>query len=1241
MCNGNLEYEPIVFMNSPISDESNDVIGINSAVQSIKKATNEGATMVGVIADYGSGKSSLTEILSSDKETYGKSIYINMWDSLTDNTGTPNNTVEVNSLKKSFVYQLATGISEHCAQYVNRRLNKNFGILSFSVNSWGFWGCAIPAALMYFIFSALSLLKIEDIEKALAPLIGKFEESTISTFSVCAKASAPFFLILGIVLAIIGLRKTSIAFSHWKTENRRETDVNDIFEVYSFLYKKLQKSKRKRLIIVEDLDRISNKEIVINFIKEIYRFNSLSAKKPQKRPVFIISIKPEYKLVDSDDGNLSEYSKLFDFTVSLKPIHYQDYSELLFEIIGDKNSRNRILLQKYLEEECEENITDSSLPKSFNWIVTGRNLTIRQLKDRLNDAVSLFVTLKNKGYKNKSYISFSSCAAVVYLEHQYPKCFPELVNKEDLISDLVRDVYLINNLKNGCVKDVEKLISQKISSYNKTISENEDFIKDLSKMFFDGDISDNFRIYFYSFPKNSYIKNADEKDVSNLLLNPYKFMDYSRLEEKINHIILNKTEDLITDDLKKISDEDDIKMFPKVIFENSYLLSKSYEVNPHKVFASIRFFASWENIKFEDSIDIISKVFSYKTIASENVIKHYVAWLEKEFYRKTFIERKREDIRKELLKIFGDDIIKFKHLFFVKKSLFEIEETDSLTKPIIISQEELLQIKSKEIALDLINADLINDDNVIYILEFLNENNQDVSLFDKKIDLIISISEKVSSSLCWNKVVEFLMINRYVDDRLFEYVVSGITDSVEDKTVISDYLSSLSLEQFTPKYAQIIDKNIIDIGLSDNVLSVLYSEKCFSALLSFLSKEDRLDYIDFTNEELSSDVLTAFEVMLSYEPDNIILIRYELVKQAVRNDSFDLVLDNYIDLFFGSYPLITDNEMSLLETSVDIVRLLDRSKITADNFENVVSHINLRGSSDNCYKLFELLFGKRDDNYTDNTIAINIINNLNYEEFKFSLLQDEERQKILAYIKRYYDLTNWTNAIEFMEKTNCLIPELERIVVGSKKDYYIDLINYVDNPSSFTMKWLLENNITFAVSKNTCLKLLESSQYQKYFVGSVMRTKTFVFPYPDVPNEVVFKEYNCQSCLWNYLIDNIEFLNYIIENRLYEKIPKNSDFTKNIKPLYKGKQTVEFTQFVLDNVSSRDEKIRYLCSVRSFDETSRDKISNLLLQSKYKELISEDAVFEKFNNALWSSTGKSARGFKGSFTKKRNKLLKK
>ena len=80
MTNDEKNYKSIIFMNKPIAESDVDVIGISSAVDAVENAIDNGAKMIGVIAEYGAGKSSLTEMLNRDSEK--EQIKINLWDSL-------------------------------------------------------------------------------------------------------------------------------------------------------------------------------------------------------------------------------------------------------------------------------------------------------------------------------------------------------------------------------------------------------------------------------------------------------------------------------------------------------------------------------------------------------------------------------------------------------------------------------------------------------------------------------------------------------------------------------------------------------------------------------------------------------------------------------------------------------------------------------------------------------------------------------------------------------------------------------------------------------------------------------------------------------------------------------------------------------------------------------------------------------------------------------------------------------
>lgn len=53
----------VVYINKPINEINNDVLGINTHLNRIDKAIDKGANVIGIIGDYGTGKSSLIELL--------------------------------------------------------------------------------------------------------------------------------------------------------------------------------------------------------------------------------------------------------------------------------------------------------------------------------------------------------------------------------------------------------------------------------------------------------------------------------------------------------------------------------------------------------------------------------------------------------------------------------------------------------------------------------------------------------------------------------------------------------------------------------------------------------------------------------------------------------------------------------------------------------------------------------------------------------------------------------------------------------------------------------------------------------------------------------------------------------------------------------------------------------------------------------------------------------------------------
>ena len=80
--NGVIEKKDIIlFNNSPIGNSNNDIFDLRIKAEAIKKAIDEKANTIALIGEYGSGKSSLINILYTDnRKVFETPIYINLWD---------------------------------------------------------------------------------------------------------------------------------------------------------------------------------------------------------------------------------------------------------------------------------------------------------------------------------------------------------------------------------------------------------------------------------------------------------------------------------------------------------------------------------------------------------------------------------------------------------------------------------------------------------------------------------------------------------------------------------------------------------------------------------------------------------------------------------------------------------------------------------------------------------------------------------------------------------------------------------------------------------------------------------------------------------------------------------------------------------------------------------------------------------------------------------------------------------
>ena len=204
--NSNRNYTPIVFVNSPISNLKEDAIGFKEQLNILEKSIKNGAKMIGLIAGYGTGKSSLTELLCKEYVSQGNPlpIRINLWDSFSNNSSTSGQGNVISNLTKSFLYQLSNGYNPNFGQYINKMLGRNYGHLSFSVNNFrSFAIFAIVAGICYAI-SKISTMTNTGITEYLPQAV-----KDILPF---LRIAGPFFFLISIICIVFGLKNRNVVF---------------------------------------------------------------------------------------------------------------------------------------------------------------------------------------------------------------------------------------------------------------------------------------------------------------------------------------------------------------------------------------------------------------------------------------------------------------------------------------------------------------------------------------------------------------------------------------------------------------------------------------------------------------------------------------------------------------------------------------------------------------------------------------------------------------------------------------------------------------------------------------------------------------------------------------------------------------------------------------------------------------------------------------------------------------------
>ncbi|MGN0006246.1 MAG: hypothetical protein ACI37Z_09805 [Candidatus Gastranaerophilaceae bacterium] len=441
----------------PIYSDEEDKIGIEQHALEIKDAINKGAQTIAITSNFGGGKSSLVKYLETQYSNITtKFCYINLW--------YDKNTQSSIDLHRSFIYQLGCQISKSKGKYIGKRISKNYGLIKICLQSW------FQSLLSYCMFALIALgvfwLPLYDNITSKIITDNWFENNHINygiTFFVAA-------LFIGVFL----LYAADIVFSSKQSAGTREIDEHEIMDIYKSYICKYH--FKHYIVIIEDLDRTEN-ENVLKFIRELRRYYVPTAKKQYKlekmrcfsnfldeklhlknrnRITFIVNVKTETELNKElnshklqnikkrsdtrDEGNQLEleietnylYPKVFDYTLNLKQIHIDNYDVIMKKLLEDNK-------ESFISNNIPVFSADKIIPE-FEWLKRGKNLDIRELKNRLNAAISTYINLRHKFKADK--VSMPKCIASAYINVAFEKEYSKI---EKIGFDGIINLYVKNH----------------------------------------------------------------------------------------------------------------------------------------------------------------------------------------------------------------------------------------------------------------------------------------------------------------------------------------------------------------------------------------------------------------------------------------------------------------------------------------------------------------------------------------------------------------------------------------------------------------------------------------------------------------------------------------------------------------------------------------------------------------------------------------------------------------------------
>lgn len=1036
--------QPIVFLNSPIHDIAEDILGVQTYVDTLQAAIDANAQMIATTSPFGAGKSSVTELLRAHKNNQ-RVVNVSMWSHLC-NRKKDDETAQTTELHRSFLYQIVSNLNSKNGAYISRRLSKNYGLLKLHTESPRYYFAAFLALLFFVLGYVLPYV---------------FHVGVPTIWGV-PEVWNGLFVLISVICFIYVIVRAEVVFSSNKSEGVRAIDENELIELYrKFIldYCEQQTDIEKFVFVIEDLDRTNDHDCVITFLKELrkyYTFGNNEANSKSKI-VFVVNVKPETSLCNTakqykNEENESLYAKLFDFVLNIQTINIDDYETVLESILQN----NREILCTIFPNIDTSRFID--IP-GMQWMIRGKKFGVRDVKDRLNRAFSLYASLCDRF--PSSPIEFEKCAVVSYLTTTYEQ---EFIKTDDRTFGKLIEAHLQQRMNEDLCKSFLGV-------------DNVDYAKEVFSLIQAKLIDTSYRMYFYNYPKKSIILSYDERAIQDAIL-------YGDTAEGLEDMALRVTTNnvrIVYDALDRLKK---LKMpLPDTVFAYESLYVEVLRHYPDGVYEWLAGLDYSPN-SLEKTSGQILNIMSFnesRSIFTENHANNFC---------KIWEEKLRENellaFRHKLCAVFQKEICWYTQLFMGVHNIASFEELD------LVSLEDAIRLIN-------VQKDTFSVKYVKYILQRFEKEKFATEERINDVQAFLTGAEKKFGTSAI--VPYFLQLMRCIRTIIPEYELAVM------KELMSDRVSSEQKDKFFQDYQELVNsiepealtretlKNIQEIDNYDG-----YSEGVSDALRKaeyiFASTLVRL-YLGVPIDYFSKKTVVGIKENLSWllrHTDIFMKLRLAIVQESDEKNIFE-----YIFLFSEKCPILCGKEFSKIQYSFSddvILKLIPASIVTIDELPMLTSFFNQRFRKNTITYGYLLYIAKMPYD-----VAKECFYRLNFDyAIKYSTFSADRKRIIKNEFAKVLGLDATSEKIRFMEATRFLDSIWEESILDTIKsnsnlqNSYVAAVNkaVISSITKSTIKNICSFTTFYALNDLVTAKLFSTKNYKHYVICKTLYHNRFI-----------------------------------------------------------------------------------------------------------------------------------------------------